>query len=139
MSTILENDQDFALDLPKYTVVSASAGSGKTTALKQRFIQLLLSKSIPSNALKNILAITFTNNAAREMKRRILDALKLASLGDTETLKEFEQFLSLRPAELALQATWMIDEILDNYSDFQVQTIDSFLLLRRDSLSLALE
>ena len=127
MSTILENDQDFALDLPKYTVVSASAGSGKTTALKQRFIQLLLSKSIPSNALKNILAITFTNNAAREMKRRILDALKLASLGDTETLKEFEQFLSLRPAELALQATWMIDEILDNYSDFQVQTIDSFL------------
>ncbi len=127
MSTILDNDQDFALGLPKYTVVSASAGSGKTTALKQRFIQLLLSRSIPWNGLKNILAMTFTNNAAREMKRRILYALKLASLGDPETLKEFEQFLSLRPAELALQATWMIDEVLNNYSDFQVQTIDSFL------------
>jgi len=127
MSTILENDQDFALDLPKYTVVSASAGSGKTTALKQRFVQLLLSKSIPWNGLKNILAITFTNNAAREMKRRILDALKLVSLGEPETLKEFGQFLSLRPSELTLQATWLIDEILDNYSDFQIQTIDSFL------------
>ena len=127
MSTILENDQDFALDLPKYTVVSASAGSGKTTALKQRFVQLLLSKSIPWNGLQNILAITFTNNAAREMKRRVLDALKLASLGEPKTLKEFEQFLSLRPSELTLQATWLIDEILDNYSDFQIQTIDSFL------------
>ena len=127
MSTILENDQDFALDLPKYTVVSASAGSGKTTALKQRFVQLLLSKSIPWNGLKNILAITFTNNAAREMKRRVLDALKRASLGKPETLTEFGQFLSLRPAELTLQATWLIDEILDNYSDFQIQTIDSFL------------
>ncbi|MCX6142478.1 MAG: UvrD-helicase domain-containing protein [Ignavibacteriales bacterium] len=127
MSTILENDQDFALDLPKYTVVSASAGSGKTTALKQRFVQLLLSKSIPWNGLKNILAITFTNNAAREMKKRVLDALKLASLGKPETLTEFGQFLSLRPAELTLQATWLIDEILDNYSDFQIQTIDSFL------------
>ncbi len=127
MSTILENDQDFALDLPKYTVVSASAGSGKTTSLKQRFVQLLLSKSIPWNGLKNILAITFTNNAAREMKKRVLDALKLISLGEPETLKEFEQFLSLRPAELTLQATWMVDEILDNYSDFQIQTIDSFL------------
>jgi ATP-dependent exoDNAse (exonuclease V) beta subunit len=127
MSTILENDQDFALSLPTYTVVSASAGSGKTTALKQRFVQLLLSKSIPWNGLKNILAITFTNNAAREMKGRVLDALKLSSLGKPETLKEFDQFLSLRPAELTLQATWMIDEVLDNYSDFQVQTIDSFL------------
>jgi ATP-dependent helicase/nuclease subunit A len=127
MSTILENDQDFAFDLPMYTVVSASAGSGKTTALKQRFVQLLLSKSIPANGLKNILAITFTNNAAREMKRRILDALKLASLGDPGALNEFQEFLSLRPAELTLQAAWMIDEILDNYSDFQVQTIDSFL------------
>jgi ATP-dependent helicase/nuclease subunit A len=127
MSTILENDHEFALGLPRYTVVSASAGSGKTTALKQRYVQLLLSKSIPSNGLKNILAITFTNNAAREMKRRILDALKLASLEDPKTLNEFEEFLSLRPAELALQAAWMVDEILENYSDFQIQTIDSFL------------
>jgi ATP-dependent exoDNAse (exonuclease V) beta subunit len=127
MSTILENDQDLALDLPKYTVVSASAGSGKTTALKQRFVQLLLSKSIPANGLKNILAITFTNNAAREMKRRILDSLKLASLDEPKTVAEIGGLLSLSPSELQLEATWQVDEILDNYSDFQVQTIDSFL------------
>jgi len=75
MPTILENDSLFAGELPKYTVVTASAGSGKTTALKQRFVQILLSKIIPSNNLKNVLAITFTNNAAREMKQRVLSAL----------------------------------------------------------------
>ena len=78
MLTILEKDRQFASELPKYTVVSASAGSGKTRALKQRVVQLLLARSIPNNSLKNILAITFTNNAAREMKQRVLDGLKSA-------------------------------------------------------------
>ncbi len=127
MPTILENDSLFAGELPKYTVVTASAGSGKTTALKQRFVQILLSKMIPSNNLKNVLAITFTNNAAREMKQRVLGALKLASLGKPDTLEELAPLLSLTRSELQLQADRLVEEILDNYSDFQIQTIDSFL------------
>ena len=127
MLTILEKDRQFASELPKYTVVSASAGSGKTRALKQRVVQLLLARSIPNNSLKNILAITFTNNAAREMKQRVLDGLKSASLGKPETLEEFQQFLSLTPSEIQLEAGKLVEEILDNYSDFQIRTIDSFL------------
>ena len=125
--TILENDHEFARNLPMYTVVAASAGSGKTRALKQRFIQLLLSKSVPGNSLKNILAMTFTNNAAREMKQRVLDALKSASLGTPHTIEEFQAILVMTPAELQLEAGRRIDDILDNYSDFQILTIDSFL------------
>ena len=127
MLTILEKDRQFAGELPKYTVVSASAGSGKTRALKQRVIQLLLSRSIPNNSLKNILAITFTNNAAREMKQRVLDGLKSASLGKPDTLEELQQLLSLTPSEIQLGASRLVDDILDNYSDFQIRTIDSFL------------
>lgn len=127
MLTILEKDRQFARELPKYTVVSASAGSGKTRALKQRVVQLLLARSIPNNSLKNILAITFTNNAAREMKQRVLDGLKSASLGKPETLEEFQQLLSLTTSEIQLQAGKLVEEILDNYSDFQIRTIDSFL------------
>jgi ATP-dependent helicase/nuclease subunit A len=127
MLTILENDRQFARELPKYTVVSASAGSGKTRALKQRFVQLLISSAIPNNGLKNVLAITFTNNAAREMKQRVLDALKSTSLGKRETLEELQQLLSLSPSELQIEAGRLVDEILDNYSDFQIRTIDSFL------------
>ncbi|MBF8295534.1 MAG: UvrD/REP helicase protein [Bacteroidetes bacterium] len=127
MLTILDNDRQFARELPKYTVVSASAGSGKTRALKQRFVQLLISRAIPNNSLKNVLAITFTNNAAREMKQRVLDALKSASLGKRETLEELQQLLSLSSSELQIEAGRLVDEILDNYSDFQIRTIDSFL------------
>lgn len=125
--TILENDREFAGNLPMYTVVAASAGSGKTRALKQRFIQLLLSKWVPGNSLRNILAITFTNNAAREMKQRVLDALKSASLGAPRTIEELQSILLMTPTELQLEAGRHIDDILDNYSDFQILTIDSFL------------
>ena len=59
-------------------VCEASAGSGKTYNLTQRYIELLLNfdKSIQKSQLKNIIALTFTNKASTEMKERIIDALK---------------------------------------------------------------
>ncbi len=118
---------DSALTLPDFTIVSASAGSGKTTALTRRFIQLLLSDSIPHNNLRNILAITFTNNAAAEMKQRILSDLKKAYFGNKEILAELGKIVSSDEESLKKRAAQLVDRILDNYSDFQVQTIDSFL------------
>ena len=63
-------------------MVEASAGSGKTTALAKRYIQILLlaSRSGPL-AMKHILAITFTNKAAGQMKERIVELLKRIALG----------------------------------------------------------
>ncbi len=118
---------DSALTLPDFTLVSASAGSGKTTALTRRFIQLLLSDRIPHNDLRNILAITFTNNAAAEMKQRILGDLKKAYFGDEEILSQFKNIVSLDEETIRKRAGALVDTILDQYSDFQVQTIDSFL------------
>jgi ATP-dependent helicase/nuclease subunit A len=125
MSTILPNDSD--LRLPDFTLVSASAGSGKTHTLTRRYLQFILSGRIPHTGLKNILAITFTNNAAIEMKRRILELLKKATFGDEETLKDLDELTSLSRDELGMRTEALIDDILDSYSDFQVQTIDSFL------------
>jgi ATP-dependent helicase/nuclease subunit A len=126
MSSILPQDSEFSR--LRNLVVSASAGSGKTTALTHRLVQLLLSDRIPHNDLRNILAVTFTNNAALDMKRRALELLRKAARGDKETTATLGSLLSMDESQLRIKAEFMVEEILDNYSDFQVQTIDSFLV-----------
>lgn len=125
MPTILSNDS--ALALPDFTLVSASAGSGKTHTLTLRALQLLLSDRIRPNDLQNILAATFTNNAALEMKQRIVGTLKEASFGNEKTIAQLREIVSLSPEALKARASSTVETIFDRYSDFQVQTIDSFL------------
>jgi ATP-dependent exoDNAse (exonuclease V) beta subunit len=58
-------ESDTLIRLPSVTVLKASAGSGKTYRLTERYVQFLISGKIPRNGLRNILAITFSNNASR--------------------------------------------------------------------------
>jgi ATP-dependent helicase/nuclease subunit A len=120
-------EKDVNIQFPHLTLLKASAGSGKTHALTQRFVQFILSEKIPRNHLRNILAITFSNNAAKEMKQRILAWLKKICFKDPETIEQFSQILSLDEDRLVQRAGALIDEIFLNYSDFQVKTIDSFM------------
>jgi len=53
----------------KLTIYKASAGSGKTYTLTGAFLKLAI--KYPDN-FRHILAVTFTNKAAEEMKVRIL-------------------------------------------------------------------
>ena len=116
---------------PEIRVVEASAGSGKTYALAKRYVQLLLNPALPHEALpmRDILAITFTNKAALEMKSRILDFLKRMALG---LFTESEENEILRPIGLSRSsarapAFAAMEEVIHNYNFFQVQTIDSFI------------
>ncbi len=81
----------------------ASAGSGKTYTISQKFIELA-TKDV--NYFKRVLAVTFTNKAAEEMKMRIIE--NLASSGDQ-------------------QLQFILSHILHNYSRFNISTIDSFV------------
>ena len=51
-----------------FQVYSASAGSGKTYTLVQKYFSILLRSPFKKDRYKNILALTFTNKAAAEMK-----------------------------------------------------------------------
>jgi ATP-dependent helicase/nuclease subunit A len=60
------------LDITKSVIISSPAGSGKTEKLARRYISLLLG----GFDIEKILAITFTEKAAAEMKDRILAILE---------------------------------------------------------------
>jgi len=60
------------LDVNKSVIISSPAGSGKTEKLARRYISLLRS----GVDVERILAITFTDKAAAEMKQRILRILR---------------------------------------------------------------
>ena len=116
---------------PEVRVVEASAGSGKTYALAQRYIHLLLNQpGDPQHTpMRSILAITFTNKAAFEMKRRILDFLKKIAL---EELSPSEEESLLKPLGLSRtqareKAFRIMETLVQQYNYFQVQTIDSFI------------
>jgi superfamily I DNA/RNA helicase len=65
------NDEQYAAALHTDTsaLILAGAGSGKTRVLTYKIAYLIFGKSIP---LSNILAVTFTNKAAKEMKERLI-------------------------------------------------------------------
>lgn len=117
---------------PQIHMVEASAGSGKTYALAKRYLWLLINPAVSDmdTPLSSILAITFTNKAALEMKERILEFLKKIVLDKFVSQKEKEVFISSLGVdeEFARQRAYKImDELIRNYNFFQVQTIDSFI------------
>ncbi len=121
-------DRDTELRFPHALLISASAGSGKTYTLAQRYVQFLLSDKIPGNNLQNILAVTFTNNAAKEMKVHILKWLKdLALNKNCGKMDETLELVSLGRDEIHKRARELVERIITDYSDFHIQTIDSFL------------
>jgi ATP-dependent helicase/nuclease subunit A len=95
----------FAVDPRNNVVLEASAGTGKTTVLVQRYVNLLKAGVEPSN----ILAITFTRKAATEMRDRIVAELKKAA-----TLSEFDK------------SRWLA--IRDRLGEISISTIDAFCL-----------
>jgi ATP-dependent helicase/nuclease subunit A len=72
------------LDVTKSVMVSSPAGSGKTEKLARRYIELLKNGS----EVERILAITFTDKAAAEMKERILNILMEEEPGMFEQVRE---------------------------------------------------
>ncbi len=107
-----------AIDVTTSCIVQAPAGSGKTELLIQRLLALLAVVDKP----QQILAITFTNKAAAEMRQRLLEALDAAATRP-------------RPPSAHAARTWQLaatalerhgDALLRNPAQLNISTIDSF-------------
>ncbi|MDR1241677.1 MAG: UvrD-helicase domain-containing protein [Deltaproteobacteria bacterium] len=140
--------------------ISASAGSGKTFTLTRRFLTLL--KSIPAaeqnypgscvcrkatysggtRVFSEILAVTFTNKAAAEMKFRVIEALKNFALGKIDRPKSgaspspspspspaADAALSEKVYFTPAEAHFWLNTILRRYDGLNIRTIDSLLTL----------
>ncbi len=110
-----------------FKVIKASAGSGKTYALVKEFLLLTLRTSSP-HYYKHILAITFTNAAAAEMKERVIQ--RLADFIKTEhsspLFDEIALTLDLPKEELQQRAKNVFAHMLHHYGMLSILTIDSF-------------
>lgn len=129
MNNKARQNHSFSIQGPEVCVVEASAGSGKTFALAKRYVQVLIASQHQETVLRSILAITFTNKAAFEMKARILQFLKKIALQKLSR-DERDQIidpLGLSDDEASLRAFKVMEGLIRNYNYFQVQTIDSFI------------
>lgn len=114
----------------EFKIYNASAGAGKTYTLVKEYLSILLSDPNPFS-FESILAITFTNKAANEMKERILQQLVKFSrnnFAEDRDLKMLSSELDLSPEEIHRRARNILVKILHNYSRFSVSTIDKFNL-----------
>lgn len=97
--------RSYAVDPSRNVVLEASAGTGKTRVLVERYVNLLRAGVEPDH----ILAITFTRKAAAEMRERIIDRLREAA-----RLSEFDA------------GRWR--ELRERLGDISIATIDAFCL-----------
>ena len=93
----------FSTDPAHNVVLEASAGTGKTSVLVARYLNLLRANVDPAN----ILAITFTRKAAAEMRARIIAELRRESRQSDEGL-----------------ARW--NGLRDHLNEVSISTIDAF-------------
>jgi ATP-dependent exoDNAse (exonuclease V) beta subunit len=113
---------------PPFVIYNASAGSGKTHTLVRSFLFRLLNSNQPEQ-VRRLLAITFTNKAAQEMKSRML--FHLASFASKSTPdREDSMFLEVAAMcgitddQLHQRSKKACRYILHHFGQLQIATID---------------
>ena len=108
-------------------VYKAGAGSGKTFTLTLDYLSFLIDNP---ESFRDILAVTFTNRATEEMKRRILSGL----YGIAHGLPDGREYVrELCGVSAGVDEDFIVERsgaalfnLLHHYSDFRIETIDSF-------------
>ena len=144
MANFTPQQQQAITTLDRNVSVSAGAGSGKTRVLVERFLEILAQKKATA---QEILAITFTRKAAREMAERVRkgilqrlndstleedaafwqEQLQLAPAAPITTIDSFcSQVIRENPAEAGMDPAFTIREEYELY-DFYKQAAETFV------------
>lgn len=113
----VNEEQARALDININTALRAGAGSGKTRVLTKRFMRMLLENS--NINLDNIVAITFTQKAAAEMKDRIRRELadKINETADDSEKKRLSNFrMNITNASIGTIHSFCGNVLRDNFA-----------------------
>ncbi len=108
-----------ALELENF-IVEAPAGAGKTELLTQRYLKLLARVEAP----EEIIALTFTNKAAAEMRNRILMSLEAAENNEPVNAphKQVTRDLAIKALAHAKKSGW---QLLSQPARLRIQTMDA--------------
>ena len=102
-------------------LVSAAAGSGKTSVLVERIINKIVNEKVD---IDKILVVTFTNAAASEMRQRIMDEIyrKIEENPNDENLQR--QLLLINKANISTIHSFCLNVIRNNF--FQIGFSSNF-------------
>ncbi|HEY8419178.1 MAG TPA: UvrD-helicase domain-containing protein [Clostridia bacterium] len=107
-------------------LVSASSGSGKTTVMIARIVNLILNKK---TGIDNILVTTFTNAAAQDMKTKLIDELSKALQSSSDKDYLLDQLQSAETAQICTLHSFCADLIRKYY---YVAGVDSAFTVIQD-------
>lgn len=115
-----QKHRDLAVDPARSVLLQAPAGSGKTAVLLLRYLRCLAVVEQP----EQVLAISFTNKAAAEIRQRVIAALRKPPEGEADwelALKRAVQAVRARDE----QQGW---RLLEHPGRMRIQTFDSFCI-----------
>ncbi len=114
-----------------FTVLHSSAGAGKTHALVKQYLAKALDGEGPAG-YRHVLALTFTNKAAVEMRQRALDYLEALASGEAlagaqaDVQATLARDLGIGKDQLRQRARAMLGHMLHHWSQVAISTIDVF-------------
>ena len=115
MSNKWTADQKNAIRSTGGTVlVSAAAGSGKTSVLVQRVIDAITNETNPAD-ITDFLIVTFTNMAAQEMKNRLSYELSKMILKNPKNSNLFRQQMLLKSAKIGTIDSFCLNLVKENF------------------------
>lgn len=133
MARIWTASQEDAINLRgRLLVVSAAAGSGKTSVLTERIVRMLTDPEHPAE-LSRMLIVTFTRAAAAELKSRIGRALDEALAADPQNEHLSQQILALGSAHISTIDSFFGEEVRAGFAELGISA--SFRIADEGELS----